>query len=317
MRCRRSASSSTTAGCCGYRPARPSARAASTRIFGIVAAARRRRSRTASASIGARPAGALSHARRSSQPPDLDACARRARLCSVRAHAGAGCARLARGRLRTPTIGVEIVDVGASASSPTRSRDLRGSTAEQRRRALVERARRIRRSHAGALSRVEAARRRLRPGRSSRTGSPALFDGDTAPTLRGQRPRDARSCAALLSMGVAARRAQRLPAGQRRQRAGARALPQFGFATAYTYHYRGAAGRAANDVHRRRRRLLRRSPRELGARRSRAAVHASRPRSRAPAAWSPARSPTSPAARRGSTAASSPIRTRPRSRCSA
>ena len=46
-----------------------------------------------------------------------------------------------------------------------------------------------------------------------------------------------------------------------------------------------------------------------------AALDAPPPRNRAPAGSSPARSPTSPAAPPGSTAASSPIRTRPRSRC--
>ena len=94
---------------------------------------------------------------------------------------------------------------------------------------------------------------------------------------------------------------------------GARRVPQVRLRDAYTYHYRGTPGRMP---------LTRRRNRGAGRRIGRGgSPRAARVRDRRPnrarAAWSPARSPRSPAVRAGSTAASSPIRTKRRWRCSA
>ena len=142
--------------------------------------------------------------------------------------------------------------------------------------------------------------------------------------MRGGRGYATLACASLLVLGVAARRAGRLPAGQRRQRAGHRVLPAVGLCDGLHLPLPGRAGESEERLRVRqsigRRRRWRGNERDSSALAQRWRV--------SPAGWtvataesaragsSPARSPMSPAARPGSTAALSPTRTRPRSRCS-
>ena len=127
-----------------------------------------------------------------------------------------------------------------------------------------------------------------------------VFDVVTAADARAPRVRDARLRVAPV-LGVAARRARRVSAGERRQRAGDRRRTGSSASRPSTPITTAADPGSANEAAAHERLTFDLAV-ALGARCSTRGMDASPPPSRAPAVSSPARSPTSPGARTGSIA---------------
>ena len=286
------------------------ARAQRQRAFRLVAAARRQDRLLRARLRASRGCRRCSASRRSMQPPDLDAALDARGYDAFDDDAGAGRCRSTRPPRCRRDAAMSTLDAPPiAACSSRRSASCAASTARAARRAP-------------RAPRQCAARRRMRAGRvatagPSATGQVALEDDARRRVRRGHRrrtradaARDAARRVRLLDVGVGARRAHAYLQVDRRQRAGARRVPQVRLRDRAT-RITTAAGRSecrSEAIATARERWRANS----GERAARARLASARPPNRAPAASSPARSPTSPAARAGSIAASSPIRTRRR-----
>ena len=224
-RCRRSASSSTTAGCCACRRARRSARAASTRTSARRCRSPRRSRYCERVYARARTAGAVPHhavraARRTST--------RRSRARGYVAF-DATLVQVVRARRVRPSAATAPASTSstppASTRSSTRSALLRGSTPSSATR--IASGWSTRRSTTRALiARVDGAAGRRRARWRSRTGWPACSTMVTAPDDARARRRDALLVARCSTWAWEhGARAAYLQVDAR-QRAGDRRLPQ-------------------------------------------------------------------------------------------
>ena len=310
-RCRRSGSSSTTAGCCACRRARREARAQRQRAFRLVAAARREDRPLRAHLRRARAAGAVPHhAVRAAGGPRGGARARAA----TRVRARRWCRRCELDRPPSSVAG------RGGRRARRRRRSTRSSTRSPR--CAARRPRSATRiasgsSHSPLDGRARAgARRRARRSRPARSrcegGLAGVFDVVTAGHARGRGIATALVARCSPGRGSAARASR--TCRSRRQRAGARGLPAVrlrdGLHVPLLRRGRANAGSSAGrrDARRRVAGARRRAARARLDARDRRVVHRRR----------------LVAARdhrdrrqlgRGSTAASSPTRTRRRPKC--
>ncbi len=241
MRCRRSASSSTTAGCCACRRARPSARAASTRISARRCRWRRRfaHCETIYAQHGLPP---LFRMTPFDQPPDLeDALAARGYV-AFDDDAGAGVdARRAAPDVPAHDDEVERHHAGRARVRRRGRRPARVDRRAARRASRAPGALAARRQRFVAVHAAGASSARRRSPSTAR--SPAFRRRHRAEHARGRGYRDA--CLRVAAVvGVGARRARTpICRSTPTTRPRSRSTASSGSRPRIRYHYRGRAGR--------------------------------------------------------------------------